>query len=105
MLLSKAMLIPRTEPCRRSLRLARHPRALSDAERAEIRANLEPVLRDMRNSGAIVPDVRVEAHDDFGPEYVHAWIEQLDHRGQAPPFVRDKHDDRRRGEVHGQGAA
>jgi DNA-binding MarR family transcriptional regulator len=29
----------------------------------------------MRNSGAIVPDVREEAHDDLGPEYVHAWIE------------------------------
>jgi hypothetical protein len=63
------------EATRRSLRLARHPRALSDAERAEIRANLEPILRDMRSSGAIVPDVREEAHDDLGPEYVHAWIE------------------------------
>jgi len=63
------------EATRRSLRLARHPRALSDAERAEIRANLEPILRDMRNSGPIVPDVREEAHDDLGPEYVHAWIE------------------------------
>jgi hypothetical protein len=40
-----------------------------------MRANLEPILRDMRNSGAIVPDVREEAHDDLGPEYVHAWIE------------------------------
>ncbi len=29
----------------------------------------------MRNSGAIVPVVREEAHDDLGLEYVHAWIE------------------------------
>jgi hypothetical protein len=62
------------EATRRSLRLARHPRALSDAERAELRASLEPILRDMRSSGAIVPEVREEAHDDLGPEYVHAWI-------------------------------
>ena len=62
------------EARRRSLRLARNPRALADAERAELRATLEPVLRDMRDSGAIVPDVLEEAHDDFGPDFVCAWI-------------------------------
>jgi hypothetical protein len=62
------------EVTRRSLELAREPRALTDAERAELRASLEPVLRDMRASGAIVPDVREEAHDDLGPDYVYAWI-------------------------------
>ena len=39
---------------RRSRQLASNPRALTDAERAELRANLEPILRDMRSSGAIV---------------------------------------------------
>jgi hypothetical protein len=59
---------------RRSRQLARNPRALTGTERAELRASLEPVLRDMRASGAIVPDVLEEAHDDLGPDYVHAWI-------------------------------
>ena len=60
---------------RRSRRLASNPRALTDAERAELRANLEPVLRDMRSSGAILPDILEEAHDDFGPDCVCAWIQ------------------------------
>jgi hypothetical protein len=63
------------EATRRSLRLARNPRALSDAERAELRANLEPILRDMHGSGAIVPDIVEEAHDDLGPDVVCAWIQ------------------------------
>lgn len=63
------------EAARRSRRLASNPRALTDAERAELRANLEPVLRDMRSSGAIVPDILEEAHDDFGPDCVCAWIQ------------------------------
>jgi hypothetical protein len=62
------------EATRRSLRLASNPRALTDAERAELRANLEPVLQDMRSSGAIVPDIGEEAHDDLGPDCVCAWI-------------------------------
>ena len=63
------------EAARRSRRLASNPRALTDAERAELRANLEPVLRDMRSSGAILPDILEEAHDDFGPDCVCAWIQ------------------------------
>ena len=63
------------EATRRSLRLASNPRPLTDAERAELRANLEPVLRDMHSSGAIVPDIREEAHDDLGPDCVCAWIQ------------------------------
>ena len=63
------------EEARRSLRLARNPRALTDADRAELRADLEPILRDMRSSGAIVPDVFEEAHDDLGPDYMCAWIQ------------------------------
>jgi hypothetical protein len=63
------------EAARRSVRLAGNPRALTDAERAELRANLEPVLQDMRSSGAIVPDILEEAHDDLGPDCVCAWIQ------------------------------
>ena len=63
------------EAARRSQRLARNPRALTDAERAELRANLEPILRDMHSSGAIVPDILEEAHDDLGPDCVCAWIQ------------------------------
>ena len=63
---------------RRSQQLSSNPRALTDAERAELRANLEPILRDMRSSGAIVPDVLEQAHDDLGPDYVFAWIQPPD---------------------------
>jgi hypothetical protein len=63
------------EARRRSLRLDRNPRALAGAERAELRVTLEPVLRDMRDCGAIVPDVLEEAHDDLGPDFVCAWIQ------------------------------
>ncbi len=38
---------------RRSRRLASNPRPLTGAERAELGANLEPVLRDMRSSGLL----------------------------------------------------
>jgi hypothetical protein len=69
------------EATRRSRRLARNPRALTGAERAELRANLEPILRDMRSSGAVVPDVLEEAHDDLGPDYVYAWIRPPDGAG------------------------
>jgi hypothetical protein len=65
------------EATRRSWRLASGPRPLTDAERAELRASLEPVLRDLRSSGAIVPRVLEEAHDDFGPGCVCAWIQTL----------------------------
>jgi len=63
------------EAARRSRRLASNPRALTEADRAELRANLEPVVCDMRSSGAIVPDILEEAHDDFGPDCVCAWIQ------------------------------
>jgi len=63
------------EEVRRSRRLAANPRPLTDAERADLRAALEPVLRDLRNTGAIVPDILEEAHDDLGPDYVCAWIQ------------------------------
>ena len=69
----------RAEAVRRSL--AWQPRQLTDAERAELRANLEPVLRDMRVSGAIVPDVVERAHEDAGPGVVCALIQHPEHAG------------------------
>jgi hypothetical protein len=63
------------EATRRSQQLARNPRALTDPERALLRATVEPILRDLRTSGAIVPDVVAEAHDDAGPDRVAAWIQ------------------------------
>ena len=69
------------ETARRSCHLAGNPRPLTGAERAELRASLEPVLRDMRNSGAIVPRVVEEAHDDPGPGGVSAWIQPPDGAG------------------------
>ena len=63
------------EAARHSMQLSRNPRPLTDAERAELRATLEPVLRDLRSSGAIVPDIVEEAHDDGGPDCVCAWIQ------------------------------
>jgi hypothetical protein len=45
------------EAARRSRQLMRNPRPLTDAERADLRAALEPVLRDLRTTDAIVPDV------------------------------------------------
>jgi hypothetical protein len=63
------------EETRRSRWFARNPRALTDAERAVLRETLEPIVRDLRSGGAIVPDVLEEAHDDAGPERVPAWIQ------------------------------
>ncbi len=63
------------EATRRSRQLARNPRALTDRERAVLRVTAEPILRDLRSSGAIIPDVVEEAHDDAGPDRVAAWIQ------------------------------
>ena len=63
------------QAARRSRQLMRNPRPLTDAERADLRAALEPVLRDLRTTDAIVPDVVEEAHDDLGPDCVPAWIQ------------------------------
>jgi len=58
--------------------LMRHPRPLADSEREVMRNAIAPLLRDMGVSGAIVPEVRYEAHADEGRdgsrEGVHAWI-------------------------------
>lgn len=63
------------EAARRSQQLARNPRALTDAERMVLRESVEPILRDLRSSGAIVPEVVEEAHDEAGPDRLAAWIQ------------------------------
>jgi hypothetical protein len=39
------------------------PLLATQGDPLELRADLDPVLLDMRNSGAIVPDVLAEAHE------------------------------------------
>ena len=58
----------------RTRELMRDPRPLTDGERAVLDAAMEPVLRDLRAAGALVPEVRYEAWEDQGPEYVSAFI-------------------------------
>jgi hypothetical protein len=68
----------------RSRDLWRHPRPLTESEREVILKAMAPVLRDLEVSGAIVPDVRYEAHADEGRdgrEGVHAWIKGDDTSG------------------------
>jgi hypothetical protein len=68
----------------RSRERMRHPRPLTESEREVILKAMAPVLRDLEVSGAIVPDVRYEAHADEGRdgrEGVHAWIKGDDTSG------------------------
>jgi hypothetical protein len=67
----------------RSRELMRHPRPLADGERGVIREAFVPVLRDLRASGAIVPDVREEPHDDRAGEAVSAWVTSDDGSGMG----------------------
>jgi hypothetical protein len=68
----------------RSRERERHPRLLTESERDVIHMATAPVLRDLEASGALVPDVRYEAHADEGRdsrEGVHAWIKGDDTSG------------------------
>jgi hypothetical protein len=67
----------------RSRELILHPRPLADSERGVIRAAFAPVLRDLRATGAIVPEVREEAHDDRTAEAVSAWVTSGDGSGMG----------------------
>jgi hypothetical protein len=49
-------------------------RPLAADESARLHSVLDPVLHDVRVSGAIVPDVRDEAHEDLGGGVVSAWL-------------------------------
>lgn len=58
--------------------LHEHPRPLTENEREVLRQAAAPVLRDMAVTGAIVPDIREEAHEDRGDEVVSAWVRGAD---------------------------
>jgi hypothetical protein len=65
----------------RDLRLRDHPRQLSESEQAQLQAALTPILRDMRATGAVLPDILPEARFDRGEEFVCAWITDGDGMG------------------------
>jgi hypothetical protein len=71
------------ERVRREQALHAHPRPLTESERAVLRETLDPVLRDMTASGAVLPAVREEAHEDLGNEALSAWIEGEGASGQG----------------------
>jgi hypothetical protein len=50
------------------------PRELTVQEHEELRASLDPVLRDLRAAGAIVPTVREQARDDDNNNSVIAYL-------------------------------
>jgi hypothetical protein len=54
---------------------AAEPRPLTDDESAELNAPLGAVLADLRATGAIVPVIHEQAHEDLDPDVVSAWIE------------------------------
>ena len=62
---------------------ARDPQPLTDDESTEFRATLAAVLADLRATGAILPDIREEAHGDQGPDVVSAWLQSPPGRGSA----------------------
>jgi hypothetical protein len=58
----------------RSRALHERPRPLSPGERLILQETAAPALRDMVATGAIMLDVREEAHADQGPEVLCAWV-------------------------------
>ncbi|HTR93037.1 MAG TPA: hypothetical protein VMI73_14995 [Trebonia sp.] len=58
----------------RASELMRNPRPLTGEERTVLDAVMDPVLADLRAVGAILPEVRYEAWEDRGPDYVCAFI-------------------------------
>lgn len=62
--------------------LVRDPRPLTGGERAVLDAVMAPVLHDLRAADALVPEVRYEAWEEQGPDYVSAFIAPS---GIAPP--------------------
>jgi hypothetical protein len=69
------------EAVRRSMELTRNPRPLTDDAQRQLHANVAPVLRDIGAAGAIMPEIREEAHEDLGPDVVSAWIQGPDGTG------------------------
>jgi hypothetical protein len=65
----------------RSMDRLRHPRRPNDREQAQLQAVLAPILRDMRATGAPLPDIVPEALEHRGEDYVCAWITEGDGSG------------------------
>jgi hypothetical protein len=63
------------EQARRSLKLSRRPRPLTDEERAVVCDTAAPLVRDLGVSGLDLPDIRFEALEDRGRDAVCALIQ------------------------------
>lgn len=50
-------------------------RSLTEEESAQVRAAVAWLLHDIRVTGAITPDIRMDAHEDLGPDVVSAWVQ------------------------------
>lgn len=66
------------DAARRSMQRVRRPQPLTGTAGSELQASLAPVLRDISATGAIVPEVREEAHEDLGSDLVSAWLQRPD---------------------------
>lgn len=54
------------------------PRPLTATARSQLQGNLAPILRDITATGAILPEVQEEAHEDLGADVVSAWVQGPD---------------------------
>jgi len=67
----------------RSLELSLSPRPLTNDERAVLRETIAPLLRDLEASRRALPEIREEAHEDYGENAVCAWIQDNGRCGQG----------------------
>jgi hypothetical protein len=67
----------------RSMELMKHPRELTDAQRALLRDALAPVLRDLAAAGHSAPLIHEESRQDLGEDAICAWLEAPDGTGQG----------------------
>ena len=59
------------------------PRPLTGEERAVLREAIAPLLRDLEASRRALPQIREEAHEDYGENAVCAWIQDNGRCGQG----------------------
>lgn len=67
----------------RTRELMKHPRKLTDAQKALLWEALAPVWRDLEVTGLAPPIVREESREDLGDDAICAWIEGPDGTGQG----------------------
>jgi hypothetical protein len=63
--------------------LMKHPRELTEVQKALLRDALAPVLRDLEVAGQVPPLIREESREDLGDDAICAWIEGPDRTGQG----------------------